>query len=203
MLQEHIPGNLDVFNMNRASWWQVSLFLLFLLTIDVINSEHTLTLNPERNQASRPYEASEALVASNIHNPEPGLSKRVSKYMGALGPGWVGHIVYSDAIYPYRIGAQILGKFYQSIMYSASGIWRRNTRPMNTYAMSIGTIILWIWSDNPLARILWDFVYDLASRMFTATQLGFVGLFDGSFVHLASGVMVHVKLQILGRPSSS
>lgn len=203
MLQKHIFGNLDVFNMKRVSWRRVASFLFFVLTIDVINSAHALTLNPKRNQVSRPYQASKALVASNIHTPEPGLSKRVSKYISALGPGWVGNIVYSDAVYPYHIGAQILGKFYQSIMFSASGIWRRNTRPTNSYAMSLGTIILWIWSDNPLVRILWDFVHDLALSMFTATQLGFVGLFDGSFVHLATGVMVHVKLQIPGRPSSS
>lgn len=74
---------------------------------------------------------------------------------------------------------------------------------MNTYAMSIGTIILWIWSDDPMVRIQWDFVHNLASRMLAATQLGFVGLFDGSFVHVATGVMVHVKLQIRGKSSPS
>ncbi len=52
-----------------------------------------------------------------------------------------------------------------------------------------------------MVRIQWDFVHNLASRMLAATQLGFVGLFDGSFVQVATGVMVHVKLQIRGKSS--
>ncbi|KAL8935251.1 MAG: hypothetical protein Q9211_004791 [Gyalolechia sp. 1 TL-2023] len=125
--------------------------------------------------------------------------ERTLNVINPLGPGWVGHIIYAEAVNPYLIGAQILEKFYRGIMASASSVWL--TRPERaSYTISYGTIRLWLWAENGLAQITWDFVYDLASRMFTATQLGFVGLFDASFVHLASGATVHVKLIVHGQP---
>lgn len=193
-----IVEKIDVCNMKWSFWWQLASFLAFLLTVDVFPSSEGLVLNSEHTQPPRPSKAPEGLLASVAHTLELGISRRAFKNIDALGPGWVGHIVYSDAIYPYRIGVQILGKFYRAIMLSASGIWVDIPR-MNTFVIYIGTIRLWIWSEDPLARITWDFVHDFASRMLTATQLGFMALFDGSFVHMASGVMVHTKLVILGR----
>ncbi|KAL8776807.1 MAG: hypothetical protein Q9213_008123 [Squamulea squamosa] len=123
---------------------------------------------------------------------EPLLHGRWIKTANALGPGLVGHAVPSAAVYPVAIGAQIFGKFYGNIAHYASHVWTASV-PANGYVISIGTIKLFIWSEDLEVRITWDFVHSLATRMLAETQRGFVGVFDASFVHLVSGITVHVK----------
>ncbi|KAI4120412.1 MAG: hypothetical protein LQ338_007040 [Usnochroma carphineum] len=198
LLRNGTSGKTGLCNMNWSLWLRAATVLFFLLKINVFCSVDAVALDLDNKRSPQPFEASGALTESDTHLVEFALSRRAFKNIEALGAGWVGHIVYSDAIYPYVVGAQILGKFYRSVMHSASKEWIRETQ-RNTYLILIGTIRLWIWSQDPLARISWNFVHDFASRMLIATQLGFVGLFDGSFVHLASGVTVHTKLIIMGK----
>ncbi|KAL8649232.1 MAG: hypothetical protein Q9226_005664 [Calogaya cf. arnoldii] len=93
---------------------------------------------------------------------------------------------------------EIFGKFYGGIAHHAFNVWPA-TVPKNFYAISIGTIKLFIWSEDSAVRIGWDFVHSFATAMVNATERGFVSLLDATFVHVVSGVMIHVKLIIAGR----
>ena len=135
------------------------------------------------------------------HFQSEAISKRWLKGIGALGEGWVGHIIPSDTIYPADVGLKILGKFYKMVTASASSVWTAQ-RPTSFYLITYGTISLWIWAEdtlNPLNGISWNFVRDLASRLLDATNRGFAGLLDATFIHLASNAMIHVKLTIQGK----
>ncbi|KAL8652110.1 MAG: hypothetical protein Q9210_002883 [Variospora velana] len=100
-----------------------------------------------REQASNGMDSPSPASSEVIEvGTEIELSRRAFWNISALGPGWTGHIIYSSAIYPYLIGAQILGGFYQKIMRSVSGIWS-STPETNSYMMSFGTIRLWICAD--------------------------------------------------------
>ena len=184
--------------MKLVILWQLIALMTFLMISNDFRSVDALAFHTDTRHSSQPSRTSRDVAVTSGHSSEIALSRRAFKDIPALGVGWVGHIQYYDALYPLNIGVQILGKFYTTIMQCASTVWTWK-RQMNTYMMSIGTIRLWIWSEDALARISWDFVRDFASRMLSATQLGFVGLFDASFVHMPSGVMVHVKLIVLGK----
>lgn len=184
--------------MRSSVWWCTS-SLVFLLLLDTFSSVHSLSLHIDPNGSPNPPRISSKLTEERIYHSGLVVHKRVLKDLYSLGPGWVGHIIYSEAIYPYLVGAQILGKFYREIMVRADSVWAPILQT-NFYTISCGTISLVLWAEDSFARITWQFVYDLASRLSIATQLGFVGLFDASFVHLATGVMVHVKLTIRGKP---
>lgn len=181
--------------MNSLLWLQLSSFFTVLLMIEFFLAAEALVLDQNNNHNLQPFPASSEVIEVNA---ELERSRRALWNIHALGPGWTGHITYSSAIYPYLIGAQILGGFYQKIMRSVSGIWS-STPETNNYLMSYGTIRLWIWSEDPNANITWAFVYDFAARMLMATRQGFVGLIDASFVHIVSGMMVHAKLVIQGK----
>lgn len=126
------------------------------------------------------------------------LHRRAIRTADFLGPGWVGHIVPSVAIFPVAIGAQIFGKFYGTMAARSSGVWTAIT-PTNFYTISVGYIKLYIWSDDSAVQIGWNFVHSFAAMMLNSTHRGFVGLLDATFVHVVSGIMVHVKLIIVGR----
>lgn len=196
-LQESKIGKIeDRKDMRGSVWRRVSSLVFFLLFLDIFSLVHPLFfhINPSENPLS--FQLSGQTTEYDTPSSDLTVHKRV--LINALGLGWAGHIVYSDAIYPYAIGAQILGKFYLGIMVRASSVWVPMLQA-NLYTISLGTISLVFFAEDSFATITWEFVHDFAHRLFRATQLGFVGLFDASFVHLATGVMVHVKLTIRGK----
>ncbi|KAL8688625.1 MAG: hypothetical protein Q9224_004838 [Gallowayella concinna] len=109
---------------------------------------------------------------------------------------WTSVFIPSAPIYPLEIGAQILGKFYGGLARNAGSAWTA-VATTNSFDISYGTIKLYFWSLD--VRIGWDFVEGLANKMLDQLQRGFVGLFDAIFVHLVTGVEVHVKLIIKGK----
>ncbi|KAL8730922.1 MAG: hypothetical protein Q9166_003712 [cf. Caloplaca sp. 2 TL-2023] len=193
--------NSDSYKMRWLMLWRTTLLISKLLTFNASNSVNALALkldgeidtHPSRSPYNPTDDAKD--VPSSL---ELLLYQRTIKSVNALGPGWVGHTIPSAAVYPLAIGAEILGKFYGIVAGYASGVWTTGA-PSNFYIISWGTIKLYIWSEDSAVRIGWDFVHSVAVRMIVDTQRGFVGLFDASFVHVASGVMVHVKLTIKGK----
>ncbi|KAL9011450.1 MAG: hypothetical protein Q9173_003711, partial [Seirophora scorigena] len=182
----------------------LSSIFAFLLAIEFFFfAAEASVLDQTNNRLPRPRPASAELTEiRELPADLEVLSSRALRNINALGPGWTGHIIYTNAVYPYSIGAQILGGFYQNIMKSASGIWTALPQ-VNSYMVSIGTIRLLLWCNDHNVNITWAFVHDFAARMLTATQLGFVGLFDASFVHIVSGMMVHAQLIIRGKSPPS
>ncbi|KAI4206468.1 MAG: hypothetical protein LQ348_000968 [Seirophora lacunosa] len=194
--------------MRRLLLWlllQLSSMFAFLLAMEfffLVVEASVLDQQNNKNRLPRPRPASAELTEIRGLPAElEVLSSRAFRSINALGAGWTGHIIYTDAVYPYLVGAQILGGFYRNIMNSASGMWTALPQ-VNSYMVSIGTIRLLLWSTDPDVTLTWAFVHDFAARMLTATQLGFVGLFDASFVHIVSGMMVHAQLIIRGKSPS-
>lgn len=144
------------------------------------------------------FPASHDTLTSKSSPAALSLLRRAIRTADSLGPGWVGHIIPSAAIYPVPIGAQIFGKFYGIMAERASGVWTATT-PTNFYTISVGYMKLYIWSEDSAVQIGWNFVHSFAATMLSATHRGFVGLLDATFVHVVSGITVHVKLIIAGR----
>ncbi|KAI4241455.1 MAG: hypothetical protein L6R42_011268, partial [Xanthoria sp. 1 TBL-2021] len=169
---------------------RTALLISSLLTFDTSGSVNALASKLTNGIDTHPFRVPDSTVASDISPPALILHRRSFKIANALGPGWVGHFIPSPAVYPAAIGAQIFGKFYGGIVHHASSVWTA-TAPTNFYTISIGTIKLYIWSEDSAVQIGWDFVQSFAAAMLNATQRGFVGLLDATFVHVVSGVMVH------------
>ncbi|KAL8695008.1 MAG: hypothetical protein Q9218_000480 [Villophora microphyllina] len=142
--------------------------------------------------------ASAGLVERTRQPSELAIIKRMSRGTSVLGPGWVGHFIPSTVIYPYPIGLLILGKFYSITIISAAGRWKTKLLS-NTRLIRYGTITLLFWSPDPLVRITWEFVRGFAEMMLAETKAGFMALYDASFVHVVTGMTVHVKFQIAGK----
>ena len=169
-----------------------------LLGFHSSGSVNALASKPHDGVKTQPSRGPYNTPNSNIPLSNHIRHRRSIKIANALGPNWVGHVIPSAAVYPVAIGAQILGKFYGGVAHYASSEWTA-TAPTNSYLISLGTIKLFIWSLDPEVQIAWDFVRSFADRMLAETQRSFVGVIDASFVHLVSGIMVHVKLIILGK----
>ncbi|KAL8947420.1 MAG: hypothetical protein Q9222_006299 [Ikaeria aurantiellina] len=184
--------------MRCLQLWQMILLIVLLLPLITIHFIEALVLRPEHGIQCQGSPNSADLSKIDTKPQELIVSKRTIKIVDVLDAGWTGHFIGSAAIYPFPIGVQILGKFYNDVCRLSSSTWRW-TPWTNYYLLSYGTITLSFWSFDPLVRISWDFVNDLARRMLIETLRGFVGLFDASFVHMATGAMVHVKLTITGK----
>ena len=175
-----------------------ALLIPSLWTFDTSGSVNALASKPTKRIDTQPFWVPDSTAASKSPPSALVLHRRAIHTANALGPGWVGHFIPSVAVYPPAIGAQIFGKFYGDIVRYASSVWTA-TAPTNFSTISVGTIKLYIWSEDSAVRITWDFVRSFAIGMLNATQLGFVGLLDATFVHVVTGIMVHVKLIIAGR----
>ncbi|KAL8866502.1 MAG: hypothetical protein Q9174_006269 [Haloplaca sp. 1 TL-2023] len=168
---------------------------------ETAETANALAVNHDHDTQAPTSRGPTVQAESNHYGSEMAMSKRAAKGIGALGEGWVGHIIPSDAIYPADVGLKILGKFYNRVMASASSVWTAQ-QPKNFYLITYGSISLWIWAEdtlNPLNGISWSFVHDLASRLLDACNRGFAGLLDATFIHLATNAMIHVKLTIQGK----
>lgn len=177
---------------------RTALLIPSLWTFDTSNSVNALVSKLTKRIDTQLFWVPYSAAASKSPPSALVLHRRAIQTANALGPGWVGHFIPSAAVYPVAIGAQIFGKFYGAIVLYASSVWTA-TAPTNFYTISLGTMKLYIWSEDSAVQIAWDFVHGFATRMLNATRLGFVGLFDATFVHVVSGIMVHVKLIIAGR----
>ncbi|KAL8771374.1 MAG: hypothetical protein Q9194_004915 [Teloschistes cf. exilis] len=174
-----------------------NLLILGLLFLDQSSRVEGLTVKPDSKRHDG-FPSESSLVQRNRQPSELAVFKRIFRDTGGLDAGWVGHFIRSNPIYPYPVGLQILGKFYALIVDTANGAW--STLPTsNTRAIHYGTINLWFWSDDPLVQITWEFVRDFAARMHMETTRGFMALYDAAVVHVATGMMVHIRLQITGK----
>ena len=169
-----------------------------LLTFNPSNLVNALSPKFADRMDTKSSKASHNILANQALPTELVLNVRAIRTANTLGSGWVGHIIPSAAIYPVLIGAQIFGKFYGIMAEQASGVWTATT-PTNFYTISVGYIKLYIWSEDSAVQIGWNFVHSFAAMMLSATHRGFVGLLDATFVHVVSGITVHVKLIIAGR----
>lgn len=177
---------------------RTALLIPSLRTFDTSGSVNALASKLTKRIDTQPFWVPDSTAASKSPASALVLHRRAIHTANALGPGWVGHFIPSAAVYPVAIGAQIFGKFYGGIVLYASSVWTA-TALTNFYTISLGTMKLYVWSEDPAVRIGWDFAHSFATRMLNATQLDFVGLFDATFVHVVTGIMVHVKLIIAGR----
>ncbi|KAL8662750.1 MAG: hypothetical protein Q9202_004442 [Teloschistes flavicans] len=185
-------------NMILSRLLGTTLFILGLLVLHHGGCVEGLTAKLD-NERHDDFPSDLDIVQRNRQPSELAIFKRTFREIGPLGAGWVGHFIHSIAIYPYPIGLQILGKFYALIMDFSSGTW--STLPTsNIRTIQYGTIKLWLWSEDPFVRITWDFIRDFAGRMHVETMRGLMAMYDASFVHVRTGIMVHVRLQITGKP---
>lgn len=176
--------------------WQIVLLMFSLSTFNALGLVNALVVNLELGRGTHPSQATDDPADNDLASSKLTVYKRT--IINPLDLDWVSHTIPSAAIYPVEIGAQILGKFYAMVAVRASGVWT-SLVPTNFYSISFGTINLYFWSTDSTVRIAWDFIHGIAVQMFEQSQRGFVGLFDTAFVHMTTGVVVHVKLIIKGK----
>lgn len=87
----------------------------------------------------------------------------------------------TDVTLPFPLAARILEEFYTSILTDVNGQWLSQP-PMASLRLELGKVLLYFnvvgGSTTPNPAIPWSLVSRVAFKMLSATQLGWVGMYE-------------------------
>ena len=103
-------------------------------------------------------------------------------------------------IAPIASAARALEDFYSSIALQAAGPWQAEPRSEN-FSIQEGSFQLSFRSTGD--TIPWDFVKEMAERLWECACLGLTHLFDAMYIDEVGQVVVSISLRLADESSSS